>query len=163
MAKNLIIPAILVAFAAGLASEACAQSRTGSQSQPVNRLWFGKPSELDRIGHLVETGATAEAVEVAQSFAQSMHNGIYQYDALNALCVAYSANKQYSDAVATCDQAVDLRPSRWVAYNSRGTAKFMIGNYEAAIEDYSQALRRAPNSTTVRFNLSLARQRLRPE
>ena len=163
MTNKLIISISLITLIVALSGDALAQGRTGSQSLPVNRLWFGKPSELDRISHLVETGASEEAVEVAHSFAKSMQDGVYYYDALNALCVAYSANKQFSEAVVTCNEAIDLRPSRWVAYNSRGTAKFMNGNYEAAIEDYSQALRYAPNNSTVKFNLSLARQRLQPE
>lgn len=139
-----------------------AQSRAGSDTQPVNRLWFGSPSELDRISQMVEIGRTEDAVELAQDFAGKMKAGPYHYDALNALCVALNANKQSDEAITVCNEAIEKRPSHWMAYNSRGTAYFTKGEYEKAVEDYSQALQLYPSSDTVKFNLALAQSRLNP-
>lgn len=142
--------------------ESHAQSRVGADSQPVNRLWFGAPSELDRISQLVEIGKTEQAVDMAEKFLKSMTSGPYHYDALNALCVALNADKQSDEAILICNEAIEKRPSHWMAYNSRGTAHYTKGDYERAVEDYSQALRLYPSSETVKFNLTLAQSQLQP-
>lgn len=160
--RAIFLIAALVIFSNGLSQLSHAQSRVGADSQPVNRLWFGAPSELDRISQLVQIGKAEQAVELAQKFADNMRSGPYHYDALNALCVALNANEQSDEAITICNEAIEKRPSHWMAFNSRGSAYFTKGDYERAIEDYTQALRLYPDSETVKFNLALAQSRLQP-
>ena len=65
---------------------------------------------------------------------------LHRYMALNALCVAFSADGQLGEALATCEQAIGLMPDRWEAYNSRGTVFFSGANYESALRDFRLAL-----------------------
>ena len=160
--KRFILLSALIIVITGHSFEIHAQSRLGADSQPVNRLWFGAPSELDRISQLLEIGKTEQAVEMADKFSKDMHSGPYHYDALNALCVALNSNQQSDEAITICNEAIEIRPSHWMAYNSRGTAHFTKNDYERAVEDYSQALRLYPSSETVKFNLALAQSRLQP-
>lgn len=76
--------------------------------------------------------------------------------AFNNLCTADLAQRLYRDAIKHCSNAVKLRASLWQGYNNRGNAHFLLGDYDKAILDYTEALRIMPGLDIIEYNLTLA-------
>ena len=53
--------------------------------------------------------------------------------------------KQYSEAIADYDKAIELDPNFAAAYTNRGTAKAQLKQYSEAIADYDKAIELDPN------------------
>ena len=62
-------------------------------------------------------------------------------------------NQLLTEAVAHLNQAVDIHPNYKNAYLLRGNANNNLKNYDAAISDYSQALRLDPGYTEANNNM----------
>ena len=54
--------------------------------------------------------------------------------------------------IAKCDEAIRLNPEDINAYNNRGNAKFLLGQYKEAIADYDMALRINPKDANAYNN-----------
>lgn len=79
--------------------------------------------------------AIAFGVNVANSGTTDSHKGA----AMTNLCAAYAATGDMENAMASCNAAVDLRPDSWRAYNNRGAAYLIAGDYTAAAADFARA------------------------
>lgn len=53
--------------------------------------------------------------------------------------------KNYSQALAAYDEAVNLNPKLAEAYNNRGIVKYKLKQFDSAVEDYSLAIKLKPN------------------
>ena len=49
-------------------------------------------------------------------------------------------------AVADFDKALTIDPAHTLAYLNRGTIKYVTGDYEGALSDYSKAIEIRPNA-----------------
>ncbi len=59
---------------------------------------------------------------------------------------------RFAEAIAAYDRVLELNPASVFALNNRGAARESLGLYEAALQDYEQALRLRPDDPTVRGN-----------
>ncbi|RKU16179.1 hypothetical protein C6500_18605 [Candidatus Poribacteria bacterium] len=86
---------------------------------------------------------------------------------------AKNAQRLYEMAIQDCTEVIKLEPGGFLAYNSRGIAKFELAEfkvdyhiteaqqlYEAAIEDYTQAIQMAPVYPYAHNNRGYAKVRL---
>jgi tetratricopeptide (TPR) repeat protein len=147
---------------------------TGSwieSSNPENTtIWINQPREIDDIKRLIQDGKGEKAVEMAYKYVDSLKNQKFgegqeqHYFALNALCAALTNTGELSEAIAICTEAADLIPSKWQAYNNRGTAYFVSRDYEKALQDYKHAMsiQNGLGSSTeiIQGNIRLAESRL---
>ena len=122
-----------------------------------SNIHLGSNENLKSVGRLINRGRTEGAVRAASRYLDSLtsnqrsgRTSTYVYDAYNALCIALTADKQFDKAMEACDQAIEMSPARWQAINSRGSLNYKTGKYEAALNDYREALEKAPNLTRVR-------------
>ena len=53
--------------------------------------------------------------------------------------------KQYKEAIADFDKAIELNPEDSAAYNNRGNAKDEFKQHKEAIVDYDKAIELNPN------------------
>lgn len=120
-------------------------------------IHFGTHDSLVSIRRLINEGKTSEAVLMAQTFVNSLSRNDrsgqtvrYKYDAFNALCLSLTADKQFLNAEAACNSAIEHSPKRWQAYNSRGSLNYKNGNYNTALSDYRIALENAPNQSGIK-------------
>ena len=60
--------------------------------------------------------------------------------ALNNLCWYMSLAGRAAEALAYCDRAISIDPNYFQAYDSRGLAHALQGNYEQAVEDFTKFL-----------------------
>ncbi len=67
----------------------------------------------------------------------------------------------YSSAIATFDQAIDLTPHIAEAYYHRGLSHFKLGNIHAAVFDYTAALNRDGDRREFYYARALGRMELR--
>jgi Flp pilus assembly protein TadD len=56
-----------------------------------------------------------------------------------------SGLRQYEQAIVEYTAAIELKPDYAEAYNNRGFAYYLKGNFERAIADYSRAIELRPN------------------
>src|SRR5581483_1020830 len=75
----------------------------------------------------------------------------------NAMSAMASANRadlflgkrEYKQAIKLYDQALKLQPANFEALNARCTARLMVGDAKAALEDCNEALRIQPASAAA--------------
>ena len=60
--------------------------------------------------------------------------------ALNNLCWFMSLADRASEGLPYCERALSIDPDYYLAYDSRGLAYAMLGDYEKAIEDFKRFL-----------------------
>lgn len=148
-------------------------SRVGSDATKRTVVEFGSSSEVRRVLSLLEQNRTAEAVEFARDYLESLSSTVTgsgtpvarkRYFALNALCVALTKDGRPDEAVEVCTDATELAPSQWIAFNSRATAHYSARRFELSLEDYRRALEVAPDEAgiveTLEHNIALAEGRL---
>ena len=139
----------------------------GSTTQ--NIIWFSEPHEIEEVRQLLVEGNNRLALQVAEAYVKRMErvHGVQaqsrMYHGLNALCSALTSNGDLGKAVEACDQAIELYPDQWQAYNNRGTARYLSRQYDLAIQDYRYALEKRPDSNDIndiiQHNINLAETR----
>ncbi len=141
---RLAAPGLLVLLIAAPVLEASAQTGTrikgGRTNAPVSIQQFSAPSEIDRIKRLIANDKAEEAVAVGESLLARPLDPGSRYFALNAMCVALSHSEKYDAALETCNEAVKLRSSHWMALNSRGSVYLWLNKPGRALEDFRAAL-----------------------
>jgi len=143
--------------------------KDAESAYPETVVWFSPPSEITDIRVLLQEGKKELAVKRAREYVAGLENVPgYQaeqirYFALNALCAALTSSGETKEAIETCSRAIELYPTAWEALNTRGTAYYISGQIDLALEDYRKALSRVPESGStaelIRFNLGLAEKK----
>merc|ERR1719281_231820 len=75
--------------------------------------------------------------------------------------LAFMKLKDFEAAAAECDRALRLEPRYMKAVHRRGKAKYELGRYEDAVEDFQKAQAMAPNNATINADLMAARRKLK--
>lgn len=137
-------------------------NRLTEEMFPKQILRLAQPGELEKIAQAINNadGKTAARL-INKMLADDASPGI-RYMANNALCVMHTRFGEFDRAIAACNEALAIRPSYWVALNSRGTAYLQMQQYEAAMHDYERAAESAPKAgghQIVSHNLALAEER----
>jgi tetratricopeptide (TPR) repeat protein len=65
---------------------------------------------------------------------------------LSNLCAGYTALQQYADAIASCNEAIEIDDNNWHAYNNRALAYLGQGDIEAAKRDLEAGRQLKPDS-----------------
>ena len=65
---------------------------------------------------------------------------------------AWDAKGEHDKAIADYNQALQLDPNYWRAYNERGNAWASKGEFDKAIDDFTQAIRLRPNDGVIYCN-----------
>jgi tetratricopeptide (TPR) repeat protein len=80
--------------------------------------------------------------------------------ALNGACWGRTLlNRELEKALAECNGAVKLGPNVAQVLDSRGLVQLRLGQNDAAIDDYDDALRRRPKADWSLYGRGLAKQR----
>lgn len=169
LTKVLAVSAVLIAGSGTVANaQNAADPWTGAVAG--SNIQMPGDTSLKSIRKLLNEGKIDRAVNQAKrnvaSYERDRRSGktsTLKYDAYNALCIALSAQQNHQEAIEACDQAIEDDPKRWMAYNSRGTANFRMGNFSAALDDYNLALENSPGTSNIRsvlqHNVEVARNR----
>ena len=173
---NRIISLIIISLILGLSGKyvAVAES-TGTRIEgadsayPETVVWFSQPGEITAIRVLLQEGKKELAVKKAREYAASLENisghqaEQMRYFALNALCAALTSSGEIEEAIEACNRAIELDPSSWEALNTRGTAYYVSGQADLALQDYRKALDMAHGSDStaelIQFNIGLAEKK----
>jgi Flp pilus assembly protein TadD len=143
--------------------------RDGGGKAPEIVVWFNEPSEVTDIRLLLQQGRKQLAVEKARAYVTDIENlpggeaQVRLYFGLSALCSALTSTGEWQEAIDACTRAIGLFPSRWQAFNNRGVAHYMSGQFDKAMQDYRQALSLVQDSEPIvdliEHNIGLANAR----
>ncbi len=162
---------ILLLMAGANANSQTTGTRLLPYKQKTLVIWYDEPHEIAAIRNLLQKGQGEKAVKLAREFVltvsaleSSGEGQAVLYYALNALCAALTKTGELTEAIGTCDKAIDLVPWKWHAYNNRGTAHFISRDYASALRDYRSAGETLNDGEDARFiiesNIKLAESRL---
>lgn len=127
-------------FQTTVAAEPDFRSNAATQGSGVT-IWFYGSSVVKAGNHLLSEGNFVEAANVTETALLFNLTHQDQWIAQNILCIAYMHAEAALLALEHCDDAIELRPTSWQAYNNRGNAKLAVARYEEAIADYETALK----------------------
>lgn len=147
-----------------------AGSHLESNSIPSYVVQMNTLDEVDRIRQLLTAGENRQALKAALDYIEKVekitlvHETSRRYYAYNALCSAHTSVGETEAAIAACDTAMSLEPTKWSAVNNRGTANLIAGKLTQALEDYQLALMKAPKGNvaiaeTIEHNIHLVEAR----
>jgi Flp pilus assembly protein TadD len=168
MNRKMIIQALglLVMVQAEVAAQTGTRIEGAGGKMPETVIWYTEPTEITDIRLLLQSGEKQRAVDKARAFVSGIQyvSGVEarvrMYFGLNALCAALTSTGELQEAIANCDKAIDIFPTRWQALNNRGVANFMAGQTGKALQDYQQALDMVQNSEPltelIQHNIALA-------
>jgi Flp pilus assembly protein TadD len=126
------------------------------------------PSEPEFVGHRTGNAnnrAAANAIargelDVARHFAEQ---AAYSRSAPSVrgagfanLCAVAALQGDAETATEACDRAVEMRDTNWRAYNNRGAALWLAGDYAAANADFTRAAELEAGEDAVTANLRLS-------
>ena len=133
---------------------------------PGDTIYFANNDGLRQIRKMLNDGEIDKAVVFAKAYVKSADSdsrsgktSSMKYDAYNALCLAFTAQKNYDAAKEACDTAIKDNPKGWLAYNSRGSLNLKTKNLTEANNDYRMAIENAPGKgdikTILEHNMNL--------
>ena len=64
--------------------------------------------------------------------------------------------EKYHEVISLCDKALKINSELSKAYDFRGNAKYELGQYDEAIHDFSQVIKREPNNAVHYYDRSWA-------
>ena len=65
-------------------------------------------------------------------------------------------NENYFEVISLCDKALNINSELPEAYHFRGNARFVLGEYDSAASDFSQAIKMDPNDAEHYYDRSWA-------
>jgi tetratricopeptide (TPR) repeat protein/predicted aspartyl protease len=129
-----------------------AASRVGAKSGDV-RMQIG---QIYSVANMYE----AALAEYDAALALLPRTGVLTMTALNGACWSRTLlNEDLQKALADCNRAVKLGPNVAQVLDSRGLVHLRLGQNDAAIDDYDNALRRRPKTDWSLYGRGLAKQR----
>jgi tetratricopeptide (TPR) repeat protein len=114
---------------------------------------IGSNAKLERALSLHRLGRLAEAIALHREVLAGEPRHV---DAAHLLGLAFSDLRQYSEALACFDRALQLKPDMAVAHLGRGAALLHLGQLEQALANLGQAVRLAPKSAQAHNALGVA-------
>jgi len=115
-----------------------------------------------RVGQIYSAAKMHEAAlpEFDAAIALLPRSGVLTMSALNSACWSRTLlNRELEKALAECNGAVKLGPNVAQVLDSRGLVHLRLGQNDAAIDDYDDALRRRPKADWSLYGRGLAKQR----
>jgi len=113
------------------------------------RSVIGVNDELARGARALQVRDYAEGVRLTAAGLRAMHDRRDRLVALSNLCAGYVGLRQYARALAACDEALEINPRFWRAYNNRALAHLGLGMLAAARSDVAEGLAINPNSAKL--------------
>lgn len=150
--KSFLVLSLLVLSFGLITADASAQtgSRLGGSSQPVMSIMVNPDNEMRIVADLLRNGYPEVVIKRLKKYMRTVAvTGLplgYKYQGLNAMCNAYTAMGEKEEAIKACTQAIALFPKRWEAFNTRGAAYHVRGDYTEATADYKRALKLVRNN-----------------
>lgn len=129
-----------------------------SGPRAVTHIWFDSPPEITQGGKLISEGKIEEGMALIRKV---MHVGLpmkFQARGYTNLCGGYLKMKEYSKAIRQCRRAIKMDSSIWQALSNRGAARFALGRYSDASEDFRRAIELDPENAALKENLALAEE-----
>jgi Tfp pilus assembly protein PilF len=163
----LIVTLTVSAFSYGQTPLTGTRLKSAGNANPRTVLHFKEPDEVSYIRRLLSQGKKSEALATALGYVEQVEtagmDNRSRYYAHNALCAVYTYARESIKAEKECSRAIELEPGHWSAWNNRGTARYLEGDFDRARQDYERALEKAGNvedvKELVRYNLTLLKFR----
>ncbi|MBR0261462.1 MAG: tetratricopeptide repeat protein [Selenomonadaceae bacterium] len=99
--------------------------------------------QMEQYRNKFDSASEAQKIEIKKDVARNTE----KFSAVNEFAKGneFSFLKNYSQALASYDAAINLYPQLAEAYNNRGIVKYELKQFPAAIEDYTRAIQLKSN------------------
>lgn len=147
--SDLIHAVATLAFAAWGCAFACTSSASPPSDNARSATIIGANPLLSDGASALEAGRTEEGLRLTLAGLNEpgMPRDLAAGHA-NA-CAAFVMLKDWEQALAHCNQSIEMDSSNWRAYNNRAAVYVGKGLYDLAIRDIRAGLALAPNSRTL--------------
>ena len=117
------------------------------RAETSDRSWSGRRTHGDRntIARVLLLAAVAIWIAGVKSQTSAPAKPTASPDFYLARAEGFFATKQYDRAIADLTVAIELKPDYAEAYNDRGFAHYLKGDFAQAISDYTRAIELRPN------------------
>lgn len=129
-----------------------------AQPKAVTHIWFKSPPEIAEGGKLINEGRVEEGIAVIRKV---IHKGLpldIRAHANTNLCGGYLKLGNYKKAIRMCKRAIKVDAQIWQAFSNRGAARYALGQYAGAAEDFRRAIALDPENAALKENLALAEE-----
>ena len=97
------------------------------------------PVVLKKAERMVSQGEADRAIELLTAKVDDLQRPNLQSRGHALLCRAQYQKQDYALAEEHCDKAVNLGSPNWSNLNNRGVMRFLLGRYNEALTDFTQA------------------------
>ena len=149
-----IIIGIFCLAALGAHGAAAGKSPTAA----VTHIWFESPPEIAEGGRLINEGKIEEGMKLIRRVLDHDLPSDARAFAYTNLCGGYLELNKYTKAIRTCRRAIKRNSRIWQALSNRGVARFELGRFDGAVEDFRRAIKLDPENEALKKNLALAEQ-----
>lgn len=129
-----------------------------AQPKAVSRIWFNSPPEIREGGKLINEGEVEEGIAMIRSVINKGLPLKFQAHGYTNLCGGYLRLQEYTKAIRYCRRAIKFDSTIWQALSNRGAARFALGRYGEAAEDFRRAIKLDPENTALKENLAMAEE-----
>ncbi|MBT6036128.1 MAG: hypothetical protein HOH18_06585 [Kordiimonadaceae bacterium] len=117
---------------------------------------------LRRIREYIDKGEFESAERRAKRVIRAENRGIrsglgksyFFKEAHNSLCVSLTGQVNIEEAMQACNQSLEHSPKHWESLKSRAILYYMTKDFPKSLEDFTSALKNAPNNEAIRAALS---------
>lgn len=146
-------PFIALALMAGTAAAAEAQTCDAEPQFAAHRT---ANSNVRAQYTAVQRSEWRQATHFGREATESGAAPGHKAAAFTNLCIVYAQTGEAEQAILACDAAIEIRPNAWRAYNNRGAAHWLAGDYAAASADFARAAELEGDEDAVIANASLS-------
>jgi tetratricopeptide (TPR) repeat protein len=106
----------------------------------------------------LERGRYEDGIRLTLAGLEQPASGHDQAAAHSNLCAGYAALKRWNEALAHCNQALELDRHNWRTYNNRAAVFVGLKQFDLAMTDVNSGLEIAPDSPTLHKSREVVRQ-----
>lgn len=129
----------------------------------IRALWRrqGTDEQQRRLGLAIRANELQRYKEAARTATELLDDASHLSEAWNQRAIAYYCLAHYPESISDCRMALDLNPYHFGAAGGMGQCQVQLGDLQAALESFRQALAINPNLEGIRANVNYLERSLR--
>lgn len=122
-----------------------------------------QPNRMVRAAEALEHNRPDRTLAMLQGWVEKQRTKSRRAEGHSLMCRAYFLKRDFAKAEEACDAAVlaEGEERNWSHLNNRGVMRLMLGQLNAALDDFQEAAELKPRASAVRKNAVIAEREQR--